>query len=327
MTVTRGEAPSDPLVVRFAVGEAFPSEVTRGEAAWITARVFAPTRAPRGRPSVLVCLHGGSYDWRYFHIQGPGLEGYSMAEHLAARGHIVIVPDQLGVGESARPTEPLKATRAVAAAANHHAMRQAFARLAEGSLHPRIAACPDALKVGVGHSLGGMVLVTEQARFATYDLVAPIGYGCGAGRLEVDGESITMADADRALVIETATPGYERVNRALISSTFHWEDVSPQALAADEAMSTAFLSIMAWEARHAHTAQEAAAIQTPVFLAFGERDVSPDPWAEPAFYRSSPDITLYRLPRTAHCHNFAPLRRRLWDRLDAWIAAASAGGG
>jgi hypothetical protein len=48
--------------------------------------------------------------------------------------------------------------------------------------------------------------------------------------------------------------------------------------------------------------------------------MSPDWLAEPAFYKSSNDITLLRLPRTGHCHNFAPTRHLLWDRLDGWIA-------
>ena len=32
-------------------------------------------------------------------------------------------------------------------------------------------------------------------------------------------------------------------------------------------------------------AEEAAAVDVPVFIGVGERDVCPDPWAEPASYR------------------------------------------
>ena len=53
----------------------------------------------------------------------------------------------------------------------------------------------------------------------------------------------------------------------------------------------------------------------------GEIDTSPDPHGEVAFFKASPDVTLMVLERTAHCHNFATLRHRLWDRLDGWVTS------
>lgn len=64
--------------------------------------------------------------------------------------------------------------------------------------------------------------------------------------------------------------------------------------------------------------REAAAIDVPVLIGVGERDVCPDPWAEPGAYRHSNDITLVVVPRMAHMHNFAGTRARLWERLLAW---------
>ena len=305
-------------VVNFDVGRALPHDVTLGQPAWITARVFAPPEPLQGRASVLVCLHGGSYDWRYFHIEGPGLEGYSMAAHLAALGHVVVVPDQLGVGESARPAAPLKANRAVVAAANNAAALQAFARIKDGSLHPRLPPISNLLKVGVGHSMGAMALVTEQARFGAYDLVAPIGYTNHGAHLSQDGKAVSVARP-----IEADDPGYRRLDRARTMATFHWDGLPAEVLAADEAMSVEYLSVMAWEAMHATTVEDSAKISAPVFLALGERDVSPDPLSEPAFFSASPDITLYRMAKTGHCQNFAESRHRLWDRLDGWIRSLS----
>jgi fermentation-respiration switch protein FrsA (DUF1100 family) len=60
-------------------------------------------------------------------------------------------------------------------------------------------------------------------------------------------------------------------------------------------------------------------LKVPVFLAFGAAvDVSPNPYAEPANYTGSPDVTLY-LPKSGHCHNFASHRARMWDRIAAWV--------
>ncbi len=62
-------------------------------------------------------------------------------------------------------------------------------------------------------------------------------------------------------------------------------------------------------------AGDVASIDVPVLVASGERDVIPDPWAEPTAYRSSQDITLVVVPRMAHMYNFAHTGAQLWDRL------------
>jgi len=154
----------------FDVTAALPADVTLGEPVEIVARLFLPPTPPKGRASILTLLHGGSYDWRYFHVEVPGHPGYSMAQDLAARGHIVLALDQLGVGESSRPAAPRKALREVVAKASHAAMTEAYARLGAGTLDPRLPPSPGLLKVGVGHSMGGMQVITEQANEQTYDL-------------------------------------------------------------------------------------------------------------------------------------------------------------
>src|SRR5262245_47213120 len=169
----RGPAAPHPHVIRFDVSAAIPAEVSRGEANWITARVFAPAVLPAGRPRLVFCLHGGTYDWRYYHIEVPGRSDYSMAEYLAARGCVVVVPDQLGVGESSRPANARQADRHVVAAASHAAVEAACDHLRAGTLHPALGPCADPLKIGIGHSLGAFVLITQQADWADFDLTVP----------------------------------------------------------------------------------------------------------------------------------------------------------
>jgi len=72
-----------------------------------------------------------------------------------------------------------------------------------------------------------------------------------------------------------------------------------------------------------YVAQEAAAIDVPVLIAAGERDVVPDPHAEPGAFESSPDVSLYVVPGMAHMHNFATTRRLLCDRIAAWSLMAA----
>ena len=74
-------------------------------------------------------------------------------------------------------------------------------------------------------------------------------------------------------------------------------------------------------------APEASRVAVPVFIGAGERDVVPDPWAEPGAYRSSSDVTVVVVPRMAHMHNFAGTRARLWSRLHGWVESLTSAGG
>ncbi|HKA14365.1 MAG TPA: hypothetical protein VKH41_05065 [Myxococcota bacterium] len=73
-----------------------------------------------------------------------------------------------------------------------------------------------------------------------------------------------------------------------------------------------------------YVASDAAAIDVPVFVAAGERDVVPDLRVEPTAYRRAGDITLFEQPRSAHMHNFASTRALLWERLASWYASCAA---
>ena len=44
---------------------------------------------------------------------------------------------------------------------------------------------------------------------------------------------------------------------------------------------------------------EASMIDVPVFIGVGERDVCPNPWAEPSAYWNSKDVSLYVVPQMA----------------------------
>ena len=63
-----------------------------------------------------------------------------------------------------------------------------------------------------------------------------------------------------------------------------------------------------------------------VFVGVGETDTSPAPHREAAIYEASSDVTFYRLTASAHCHNFAGTRQRLWDRILAWIPSVGESG-
>jgi alpha-beta hydrolase superfamily lysophospholipase len=304
-----------PIPLTFDVTEALAREVTQGVRASIAAWLFVPD-APLGpRPVVMALLNGGSYDKRYFHAEIPGHSGYSAAEYLAALGNIVLLPDHLGIGESSRVADDTLATRQIVARANHAASKQFLDRLGAGDLHPRLPALHDVMKIGGGHSMGGMQIITQQAEFASYDAVMILGYTLLGVHLTIDGVP-TRADSPSFSQRRANTP---QEGRAALRETFHWDDVPADVIAADEALAVPTPANIGLASLKTDVIKDdAAKIAAPVFLCFGERDVSPDPHGEPACYRGSPDITLHLLARSGHCHHFASTRYRLWNRMHHW---------
>lgn len=311
----------NPITVRIDVTAALPPEVCEGATIEIAAWVFPPDPAKVAEvPSTIVLLNGGSYDKRYFHFKVPGRSDYSAAEALAERGHLVIVPDHLGISDSSRLPTQKKATRQVVALANHAAVSEIYRRLKAGTLDPSIAAMPRFLKVGGGHSMGGFQTITQQAEFATYDRVMILGYTAIGVHLSIGGELIS---ADRPY--EESLGDYWLLDHAGIAESFHWNDVPADVLKVDEALAVEVPQMISnGSTRMGVVSEDAGKIAVPVYICLGERDVSPRPHDEPGYYTASSDVTLHILPRSGHCQSFASTRMDMIDRIDSWIRSIPA---
>ena len=88
----------------------------------IAATLYAPDEVDERALRVLVCWPGGSYGRDYWDIHLPGRDGYSFAEHMTARGFVVIAADPLGVGDSGRPEDGTLCTYDALADAAHGAV-------------------------------------------------------------------------------------------------------------------------------------------------------------------------------------------------------------
>jgi len=301
----------DPKPITFDVSEAV------GEPAQLAGSYFA-AGGPAGDRPLLVCLPGGTYTRGYWDLQGPGHAGYSFARAAAGEGFPVVTLDSLGTGESTRPARDIELTDQAAAAA------AAVAQIPEvlGVATPAVA---------VGHSMGGYVSMLQQAAFGSYAGLAILGTTNGAvGQLDLPPEMIEAAatpDGRAALVDQMASgipDRYVTGDRGPLRSWFHLSDVPDELIAADEAATLTVVPrrCAAGSTVPGITAEAAAAVTVPVLLAYGEVDVSTDPHGEPAFFGASPDVTLYLLPGSGHCHNLAGTRHRLWDRLLWWCETA-----
>lgn len=308
------------IPVKIDVTDALPADITEGATIEIAAWVFPPTGTPPPVPSVIALLNGGSYDKRYFHVQVPGHDDYSAADALAARGHVVVLLDHLGVSDSSRIPTQMKATRQVCALANHAAVVEIFARLEKGTLDPSIPAMPHFLKIGGGHSMGGFQTITQQAENATYDRVLVLGYTAIGVHLTFDGQ---LVQAERP--IDPAQGDYWLLDHATLKEGFHWDDVPPEVLAVDNALAVEVPTLLSNESiTMGIVSEDAGKIAVPVYICLGERDVSPRPYDEPHYYKSSPYVTLHILPRSGHCQSFASTRMEMIDRIDGWIRSIPA---
>jgi pimeloyl-ACP methyl ester carboxylesterase len=294
--------------------------------------VAASIHLPEAPRAALICWPGGSYGRAYWDMQIPGHPGYSFAEHMTAKGYLVLAADHLGVGASSKPADGDRVGFETMSAASAAFAEQVRGLLAQGA--PELGGAPlDIPVVGVGHSLGACLTVVTQARYRCYDAVALLGFTHGQKDLAVSAAGAAASDpgADedvrrktaieqaRAFFGDTWDDVYGLVPRGPNHGWLHRPDVPAAVVAADDAEAVRWPRQSYVDALLAgYSAEFAAQVDCSVFLGFGDHDVPPVPHDEVGFYTRSRDVTLYVLPDAAHCHNFATTRTRLWDRIDRW---------
>jgi pimeloyl-ACP methyl ester carboxylesterase len=305
--------PIGPIDVCFdAVTGSAPAEI----AGWL----FAPSRDELASDvRVFVCLPGGSYTKAYYHLQVPGHPDYSMGENLAGKGHVVVALDPLGIGGSTVPKGEGQLLPAAITTATDAAARQALAGLRAGTLLPDLGPLPDLVSVGVGHSIGGMLVTVQQADHGTFDALAILGFATTDVRPDqlVAAQRAMKGDADD---LDFGALGeHVTIERDVLRDLFHYPDVPEEVIAADNALAVGVLRDAAlYTMVPSLVVDKTQSLDVPLFLGFGEVDADLDFRRESANYINATDITLYRLPRSGHCSNFASTRRQLWDRLAAW---------
>jgi hypothetical protein len=221
----------------------------------------------------------------------------------------------------------------IVAAANDAAVASIIDLLRNGTLAPTVGPIDPACVVGAGQSMGGHILAGMQAYHRSFDGVAVLGSSMVC-------TSMPTRPGTSQVVVPEGTPP-EEAAALFVQGTdwryaFFWEDVPESFVEADFAGghplretapiwgSTTVPGLAASLVLPGVVAAEAASIDVPVLVGMGERDVCQEPIAELAAFTNATDIAAIVVPRMAHMHNFAGTRRRLWDRLDAFIAQVAA---
>ncbi|MBP7335685.1 hypothetical protein [Niveispirillum sp.] len=300
----------------------------------VSLTVYAPEDPARFSGRVIYASPGGGYGRLYYDMHFTGHEGYSQAAHHVEAGHILVAYDHLGVGES-DVSELSTLTIEDIADADHAAVQQVRDGLIAGTLLATYPPLPDAVHIGIGQSMGGGVTIIMQARHRSFDAIGVLGYSAIHTVLPQRTEEQAAAakaqyQFDRHTDPAALSVAATAAGVADFIYPFHWEDVPADILKADmeggypiRRTAPPFGSLTIPNCVVAmmgpgFVARDAAVVDVPVFLGFGERDTSADFREEPSAYTNAGDITLVIVPTMAHMHNFASTRARLWDRLSHW---------
>jgi alpha-beta hydrolase superfamily lysophospholipase len=303
---------------RIEVGALFPGE----DSLAIAADIFLP-RAVADPPTALFCLPGGGMNRHYFHLIAEG--GFSFAESLTAQGFIVVTLDHLGVGDSGRPRDGFALTPDLLAQANAQAMDVIRAELRAGCQGQE--PLPQLRSVGVGHSMGAMLTVMQQAHHGGHVALGVFGFGTRGLSSALSPAELAFAgdpQGARANLVRLARlrgpDPYPLVPRSAQGrELFAGETADRRGVEAlQRARASLLLTAGEFSMIPGSCAPECAALQIPLLLVLGDRDMAGPPHEAPVSYPGSPDVTLLVLPATGHAHFLFPARAQLFERVARW---------
>jgi pimeloyl-ACP methyl ester carboxylesterase len=270
--------------------------------------------------AALFCFPGGGLDRRWFDLAAPGR---SFARAMTARGFAVVTIDSLGWGESSRPQDGFALVPEVIAAANARAVETLGEELAVRR--------PGLRRVGVGHSLGALLAVVQQAEHESFDALVLLGASTRGLRVVLSDEELAYADRPEAARAELVRLAKKRSNgeawfalppAARAGAIFNG-GADPAALAAMRAVACDVASVPAlFSMIPGSSAPWAARVRVPVFLGVGERDITGPPHELPAAFPASRDITLHVQPGAGHSHFAFATCDGLFERIARWLGLA-----
>ncbi|HUR41027.1 MAG TPA: alpha/beta fold hydrolase [Verrucomicrobiae bacterium] len=306
--------------LRVASGVTLPGE----GALEIAVDVLAP---PNPKPEVLVCLPGGAMTRKYFDLRAPGDDSFSFARQMAARGYACVLIDHLGVGESTRPADGYALDAFLLAYANASATRQVLDKLGNGSAINGLKAIPHVRSVGIGHSMGAMLTIVQQAQNRQHAGIAVLGFSTRGLPEYLMGEAKELDPAAARREVARFARAmfrdpYPKIGRSSDGSQLYAGlHADPAGIQAIKSARELLLPVPAYMSMlPGNVAPEAASIDVPVFVGLGELDMAGPPEDAPKAFTKSPSVTLQVLPKAGHSHFLFPARTELYDGLAAWVA-------
>lgn len=316
---------SFPAVLSRVADVRVPLDGESGDVA-IAVWVVPPLNVSELLPTMwILCFPGATYrGLAYYDRQVPGYTDWtwSMARFLAQQGIGSVILDNVGTGESRVALPGERITCQFVADVYRQVVAQVRERLLTGTLFPGSGPASRLWLAGVGHSLGGFLLVQTQSQCeACFDGLAVLGWGYHPANSLPD----TGVEPE-ALIhgwVQRAQNGYVLDVRSLLRPFLYSSEVPEVLIRADEDDATVvplglLMDVMQPGGRSEQSQSPAGRIHCPVYLGYGETDVVPNPRIEPAAFSAAVSITLFIQEGAAHCTNFAEGRFTLWHDLAGW---------
>lgn len=281
----------------------------------LEANLFPP-QSSKDNGKLLLCLPGGGASCGYFNL--PEIHGtdHSFARQMAAKGYTIITMDHPGTGENPLPVghpflKPRRAADYIAAA---------FAQICD---EYRLA---QKQIIGVGHSMGGMVTTILQARHNLYTGIALLGSsarGLDWGTTEEEKQYIGKPEALERdledLVLKRYGAPFPGISGGPSGKSITFGGANEEATAAlRENLAELFGAGGTTSMIRGSFAEETAAIDVPIFFAFGDHDIGAPPEEVPQDYPNAASIETHVLPDTGHNHFAFPTIDLLCKKLDQW---------
>ena len=269
---------------------------------------------------LLVCFPGGGMNRVYFDLP-EGLPGeWSMARYLADHfGIAVAVVDHPGVGESSVPEDPYILNPRVVAEVDHGAMSELVAHAMDLFEPTRF--------IGLGHSMGALIVAHAQWHHRSFDAVAFLGFG-GAGLPEyLNRAELSYANNYERLEPVLAELVRERFGTALVPGSSTSSDMlNPGTLSAARQLlasaSGPLLALCGLASMVPGSSNAAlASIEVPVFIGLGETDIAGDIKEVVALLTAASSVETFVLAGAGHNHSISKNRTDLWDALGKWVVA------
>jgi len=262
--------------------------------------------------TLLLALHGANYNHKYWDVPEINGHDYSFARYMAAQKYAVLAIDQLGAGESDDPDGDLL-TLGETAGAIHQIIGQL--RAGAGDLRHSFARV-----LLVGHSLGSINAVYEQATYADADAVITTGMGHVSHTLPIPEDVINK-------MLESKYFPFPDALRAELF--YHAPGADADVIAYDRDNLADLLSrgqlLTGVFAAFDPTANRVGAVTGTVLVQLGEHDaLFPASLAEgeAAFYSSASSVTVQAIPGVGHNVNTHYGNRTSWRLMDEWIRAS-----
>ncbi len=288
------------------------------------------------RDTLLFCLPGGFLSRRYFDLATPEEaergdrtpRRYSFAEAMAKQGFATLALDHVGIGDStlpAREEDALSIGVDETVAANALALERILERLRGGE----VPGLEGVRTIGVGHSMGSMLTVEQQATSQAHDGLVLFSFSTHGTPAFLDDRMRAYADDPVRLRAEMPSLVRDTMGQAFPERATGADSDRRAAFgvgtAPDDAEDALHLAASRLFAAGGLTAMvpggsapAAEKISAPVLMVFGDHDLHDDRHTRDELPNVD-DLTTSCLADAWHCHFVANTRETLWDGVADWI--------